>query len=150
LPQTVARGTAAAAVVLYVLFMASGWNDDVAAFGRDAAGLVVPFPLRFSQWFLADHVVGVLTMALVWALCSANLAFSPLVTALGTGLAKVSFSLYVVHFPLLQFFGALMPGYGPVAVAVTFGVALAFGAVFEPQRERLRWILTALPYPRLL
>ena len=89
-------------------------------------------------------------MVLVWALCSANFAFPPVATALGTSLAKVSFSIYLVHFPLLQFFGALMPGYGPAAVALTFGVAVAFGAVFEPQRERLRRALTALPYPRLL
>ena len=44
---------------------------------------------------------------------------------------------------LLQFFGALLPGYGPVATALALGISLGFGAIFEPQRTRLRRMLTA-------
>lgn len=144
LPRAAARAVALGAGFLLLLSFALPWVETVSAVGVGVAASVVPFALRFSQWFLADYITGVITAALVWALCSADFAIPRLVAALGTGLAKVSFSLYLVHFPLLQFLGALMPpGFGPVAIVATFGIALAFGAVFEPQRERLRRAMLA-------
>jgi peptidoglycan/LPS O-acetylase OafA/YrhL len=143
LPRTAARVLVAVSVALGAAFVVFRIGPVVDEFGLAVVSTYAPFPLRFSQWFLGDYVLGVLTMALVYALGSAEVVLPRIVEVAATSLAKVSFSLYVVHHPLLQFFGALLPGQGPVATALALGCSLGFGAIFEPQRNRLRRVLMA-------
>jgi peptidoglycan/LPS O-acetylase OafA/YrhL len=143
LPRTAARVLVAVSVALGAAFVVFRIGPVVDEFGLAVVSTYAPFPLRFSQWFLGDYVLGVLTMALVYALGSAEVVLPRIVDVAATSLAKVSFSLYVVHHPLLQFFGALLPGQGPVATALALGCSLGFGAIFEPQRNRLRRVLMA-------
>ena len=143
LRRAAARAVVALALLLAALYFVLGIGPLVDEAAAPVVLSIVPFPLRFSQWFLGDYVLGMLTMALVYALGTAEIVLPKIVQLAATSLAKVSFSLYVVHHPLLQFFGALLPGYGPAATALALGGSLGFGAIFEPQRTRLRRMLAA-------
>lgn len=98
-------------------------------------------PMRFSQWFLGDYLVTIPVVALIHGLAYAELRFTPALERIVVAGAGISFSLYLVHFPLLSFFGALLPA--AVAVPLAFAISVAVGAVFEPQRHALRRLLTA-------
>jgi len=143
LPRVAARLVAAAAIALFIAFMSSGSTEQVSAAGMTAAIAFIPFSLRFSQWFLADYGVGVLTVALIWALCSTDFAIPRPVARIGAFLAGFSFSLYLVHYPIMHLLSQLLPDYGPLAALLSFALAIGFGAVFEPQRDRLRRLLIA-------
>jgi peptidoglycan/LPS O-acetylase OafA/YrhL len=143
LPRRLARIVVSACLVMMGAYFVCRVGPGIDEAGVELVSTYGPFPLRFSQWFLGDYVLGALMMALVYALGTAEIVLPRIVQSAGTSLAKVSFSLYVVHHPLLQFFGALLPGQGPVATALALACSLAFGAVFEPQRNRLRRVLTA-------
>jgi len=101
LPRNAARAVAAGAVLALFVFMALGLDEPISAAGLSAVSSVVGLPLRFSQWFLADYIMGSLTAVLVWALCGIDLWPPRTVRFIGVNLAKVSFSLYLVHFPLI-------------------------------------------------
>lgn len=99
-------------------------------------------PLRFSDepiwnWLLsllvAIHLIGAMAL-----LRGADLGrFGPRAAWLAGG----SFSLYLVHYPVLQFLGATLPGAGlprdAVILALTVLACLAFARMFE--RPLLFW-----------
>ncbi|GAC1342742.1 MAG: acyltransferase [Acetobacteraceae bacterium] len=146
LAERPARLVAVAAIALFLIVKALHVEEAI----NDAAAPILAAwpPLRFSQWFLGDYLVGVLTVALVYALGSTNVVFPLAVQRAIVGLAKVSFSLYLMHFPLLQFFAAMLPGTGPLPVVLALLGAVAFGLVFEPQRDLWRRVLTSSFAPR--
>jgi peptidoglycan/LPS O-acetylase OafA/YrhL len=60
---------------------------------------------------------------LVFGLCKSSVLFAPLSTPLAKYLGRISYMLYLVHFPLLASVGCLLIvklGTGPVAMAVSF------------------------------
>jgi peptidoglycan/LPS O-acetylase OafA/YrhL len=140
LPRPAARIVAATAIIAILLVKALHIEDPLNAFGEG----LIDFPLRFSQWYLGDSFVGVLAMALVYALGSAEIAFPPAVQRPIVSLAKTSFSLYLVHYPLLMLFAALLPGQGGAAILLALGGSLCFGATFEHRNELLRRTLTMM------
>lgn len=148
LPQRQARVLAVAAIVLFLLLKALHIEHAVNAEVHRLLAGGPGFPLRFSQWFVGDYIVGILTMALVYALGTAEVRIPAVLQRPIVGLAKVSFSLYLTHYPLLLLFAALFPRHGWVAMALAFVGAVAFGAVFEPQKDRLRRLLTLSLTPR--
>jgi len=140
LPVPVARAVAVGAVAAFLILKALHVEDAI----NDAVAAAWPgfvAGLRFSQWFVGDWLVGVLTVALVYALATAEVPMSRRMRAVVVAGAGVSFSLYLVHFPLLQVFGQLLPG--PAAAALALTVAAGFGAVFEPLRSPLRRLLSS-------
>ena len=140
LPRWVARGVAAASVVFLVAFAGSAWDEGLNGAG-EALTTLLGMPLRFSQWFAGDYVRGVATAALIWGLCGAEIAWPALIARGGRVLAGVSFSLYLLHYPLMGFLKGVHKGAGPLDAVGAIGTALLFGAVFEPQRGRLRRLL---------
>jgi peptidoglycan/LPS O-acetylase OafA/YrhL len=114
--------------------------------------------------FITDSLIG---MALALLLCSPRMLPGPrLLSAFGSIMAGFSYSLYVVHFPLLVFMvavltrsgvmlGRLAPG--PQAFALLcasllllYGFAWAFSLATERQTQRLRRLLSEWPAVREL
>ena len=148
LPRDAARVVAAIVLIALVAFADSGWAQ-----AADAASAVLaadlPTPLRFSRWFLADYVRAILSGALIWGLCGAQIGWPAWLERWGRRLADVSFSLYLLHYPLMEFFKNMLPGAGPVAAVLAVSAAIGFGTVFEPQRDRIRGLLRALARQRV-
>ena len=144
LPRDLARAAVLLAIALLaavkVFDLEQAINSLTVGFGAVGFGI----SLSFSTWFLGDMLVGLLTMALVYGLGSAEFEIPPLLSRPMVGLASVSFSLYLVNYPLLSFFGALFPGNGWLAVSTAFVCAVSFGVLFEPQKKHLARALTWL------
>ncbi len=140
LEQGPARVVAVGALLTMLALKAFHIEDPINDAGAALAAQVLPIPLRFSQWFLGDMLLGVVTMALVFAIRNVNVTYPRRLQGFITGGARLSFGLYLMHFPLLAFFGALLPG--PLAVVLALAAALSFAALFEPQKDRLRRLLT--------
>ena len=74
-----------------------------------AVGYIVSHPWN-SHFFKLDYLVGLFTAALIWLALSARGPANPrsLLTRVSRRLAGFSYSLYVVHYPLLAFAAALL------------------------------------------
>ena len=99
---------------------------------------LITFPLQFSQWFLSDYLLGALTMLIVYTLATTEWKFPRLVERIVRWSAGISFSLYLIHYPLLILLGHLLPHQGWLATGGTLAISIAFGTLFEPQKSRLR------------
>jgi peptidoglycan/LPS O-acetylase OafA/YrhL len=92
-----------------------------------------------------DYVVGATVAVVIAGLAKIRLPMpSERVERAVHGLAGTSFGLYLLHYPLLNFFGTLIPGTPESGVhrALVFGLALGggigLGRVIEPHKHRLR------------
>ena len=141
-PRGWSRVVIALSVAAFILLKAAGIERGLDDWVLGAMGPSLTRSLGFSQWFVGDYVVGVLMMLVVFAAGGAELRLPPTAARLVTALAGLSFSLYVVHYPLLQLFSAFVPQPVGAAPVLALLCALAFGAVFEPQRHTLRRLLT--------
>jgi peptidoglycan/LPS O-acetylase OafA/YrhL len=100
-------------------------------------------PMFFSAAFLADYVFG---LAVAGVILGVELLWGQRTPAAWIDLpvrkaAAVSFTLYLIHFPLMVSFGAILP-YDPTnpwqvgaIVAVILIIALVLGSWIEPQRR---------------
>ena len=152
----------AGSIIGYIAFRASGLplvllDSTRAAVGADA----VAHSLRFSDEFLSSFVIGPLVAAhfLGAHSLSANLG-RRLAPAAGPiqWFAQFTFAIYLVHYPLLRFIGALVPydRHSPLQVALVFAATLAgciaVGSVTERFKPLLRrrlggWMRSASPMP---
>ena len=90
--------------------------------------------LRFSIFALGDTFTGIIVMANIWA---ARFAAWPLPAQPIRILAGVSFSLYLLHYPMLE----IVQYWGATGVTLFLGAllpTLALGAVIETQKAFLR------------
>ncbi|MEZ5667663.1 MAG: acyltransferase [Alphaproteobacteria bacterium] len=116
-----------------------------------------PFALlNFSDEFVwngllgllaAAHIVGVAALAARRPAADAAPGVAARAIRWGSG---ASFSLYLIHYPVLQFFGAAVPADLPMALrhlallAATVAVCLAAAALFERPLPRWRALVLAL------
>jgi peptidoglycan/LPS O-acetylase OafA/YrhL len=101
--------------------------------------------LRYSQNVVGDTLFALAVGTMILAARDARLSLLKPAHAVVAALASVSFSLYLVHFPLLLTFGALMPRQCLAIALSTLAVAIAFGMVFERRKRLLRrWLLQAV------
>lgn len=109
-------------------------------------------PMFFSAAFLSDYVFGlavagvILGVELLWG----QRAPAPWIDIPVRKAAAVSFTLYLIHFPLMVTAGALLP-YDPAnpwhiggIVAVILAIALALGSWIEPQRRAWTALLSRI------
>jgi peptidoglycan/LPS O-acetylase OafA/YrhL len=113
-----------------------------AAIGADA----VAHSLRFSDEFLSSYVIGPLVAAHFLGAHSLSTHLGRCLSPAAAGIrwfAQFTFAIYLVHYPLLRFIGALVPydRHSPLQVAAVFAATLAgcvaVGLLTEPLKPRL-------------
>lgn len=98
--------------------------------------------LRYSQFVLGDMLTGGLVAANLYAAGYAGLRFGRLAQPIGW-LASLTFSLYLLHYPLLLLYHTLDLPY-PALLAAVLASVMALVPVTEWQKDRLRrWLLAA-------
>jgi peptidoglycan/LPS O-acetylase OafA/YrhL len=127
-------GLTAAVLILTIIFDLTGpvdhWVDRL-------SGGWISHHLRFSQWFAGDTIVAVVFAAHMFAAKYARLGFGRLTAPIRI-LASFSFTLYLTHWPLLEFWRGYVGLDMPATIfAVLCGVGL-LGLFTEHQKDRLR------------
>jgi peptidoglycan/LPS O-acetylase OafA/YrhL len=118
------------------------------------------FPSSRSHWLppdysAYDYIVGVIVALVIVGLANARLPMPGFkVQRMVRWLAGASFGLYLLHYPLLNFFGTVIPGpadgitHQVLVFALALGSAISLGRVAERQKgalkRRLRWTLNLL------
>jgi len=96
--------------------------------------------LGLSQWFLSDIAIGAICAVNMAAARFARLEFGTLATPIKL-LASYSFTLYLTHGPLLEFWSWHFNLSRPALLVVTSGCVFAIGLVTEQQKDHLkRWL----------
>jgi peptidoglycan/LPS O-acetylase OafA/YrhL len=100
--------------------------------------------LRYSKFFAGDYLVATTIAAAIHAARGADLAVLARLRRPIAAVASISFSMYLVHFPLFLFFGALFPGQALAIGLLSLAVIIVFGIVFERNKALLRRVLAVL------
>jgi peptidoglycan/LPS O-acetylase OafA/YrhL len=139
-------------LVLYAVALAIDLPDRLLALTSAALGPEAVQALRFSNEFVWNALLGLLVTLHLMA-ARALLGRAPSQTGRAgraTWLAGASFSIYLVHYPALQFWHALLPA-GPLPqlrdallLVLTLLACLGFAAVFERRLACMRRAATAL------
>ena len=132
-----------------------GMRDAVLARHRAQRQPGEPLALQHpnSRWLPSDcigydYVIGGLVALLIVGLANAELPMPGLrFERLVRSLAATTFGLYLLHFPLLNFFAAVIPGAPDEAIrrilifVFALGTALAVAWFVEPRKTTLkRWL----------
>ncbi|MGD9614813.1 MAG: acyltransferase family protein [Alphaproteobacteria bacterium] len=99
--------------------------------------------LRYSQFFAGDYLVALTIVGAIHAARGADLAFLARLRRPIAAAASITFSMYLVHFPLFLFFGALFPRQVLVIGLLSLGVIILFGLTFERNKMLLRRVFAA-------
>jgi peptidoglycan/LPS O-acetylase OafA/YrhL len=99
-------------------------------------------PPAFSAY---DYILGVVVALFIVGLANVRLAMpAPRFERLVRGLAGTSFGLYLLHYPLLNFFGTVVPGPADGALhrvlvfGLALGGALGLASLIEPRKAGLK------------
>ena len=164
LPQSVGWLLLAASFPLYYALHVSGWREACSDFLLAQLGPVRHANLAVSKYFITDYLLGLIVAANFIGFRTVAAQFARPLRACERPIrwvAAYTFPLYILHQPLLQFFGALINGdphsdvfYAEVLALVLLTV-LVFGGYAEAKRPRVRdWLrvrlgaLTAAPWWR--
>jgi peptidoglycan/LPS O-acetylase OafA/YrhL len=137
-----------------------GWPLITAALGGlavlQALGRQQPLWHASSDWLppdysAYDYAIGIVAAMLILGLANARLPMpSVRIQHAVRGLAETTFALYLLHFPLLNFFGAIVPG-APAGVVhrllvfcLALGGGLGLGWLIEPQKRALKRVFYAV------
>ena len=132
----------AGSLALLLTILASGIDLRLDQAVNGLTGGWVGTHLRYSKWFAGDWLVALLIAANIHAARNAQIGFGVLAGAIGY-FAGFSFSLYLLHFPLLQFFAQFSLPPLILLAAVLLSV-WAVGLVVEQQKNRVRTMLRRL------
>ena len=122
---------------------------------NDYPGLGI-YPLFYSAKFLDDYVLALLIGIFLISLSRwfpLNTKPKGWIYCVVRNCSKCSFSLYVIHFPLMAFGGALLAS-GTLkevshwgATLIVFGICLIFALIFEfPLKQYRKFVIKALPF----
>lgn len=135
---------------LYVAFRASGLRDVLLEWTYAQLGRgFVQAELRWSDEFLSAWVIGVLVACNFVGFHAVSRRFAPLMARIEGFVrdwAGYTFSIYLFHYPLLQFFGALLPldPRSPLSIAVLLATTLAGCRVLGSFTEQRKNVARAL------
>ncbi len=127
----------------FCLFVWLGFAEQLSVFVDMAVGRIPSKFLRGSQFFVTDYVLGALVAVNILAAryCEFNFKFARSAIVF---FADNSFTLYLFHYPLLEFFRLILQINGQWLFAITLITALIFGSIIEPRKTALRKGLLAL------
>jgi peptidoglycan/LPS O-acetylase OafA/YrhL len=100
--------------------------------------------LRYSQFFVGDYLIALAIAGAIHAARGAGLSMLARLRTPLAAVASITFSMYLVHFPLFLFFGALFPRKVLVIGLLSLAGIVIFGIIFERNKTLLRRALTAL------
>ncbi|HET8996031.1 MAG TPA: acyltransferase [Acetobacteraceae bacterium] len=141
--------------LLFAASLAAAWfvlvidpNSAINAWADRLSGGWMGAHLRYSQYVLGDLLTGGVVAVNLYAARYADLRFGWAARPIAWG-ASFTFALYLLHYPLLQFYAALhLPV--PALIAAVLGSALLLGQVTERQKDGLRaWMMAALSVPAI-
>ncbi len=118
--------------------IAVGALSDQHIFRQAATAWLPPF------YSALDYFIGALAAFAIAALANASLPLpGPAARRLIRGLAGTAFGLYLLHYPLLHFFSAVIPGprCSPLHRLLLFGLALGGSLVLAYPIERRKGVL---------
>lgn len=124
-------------------FIGFGINQQLDVLADRMSGGTLGLYLRRSQFFLADFFLGILIGANIFAARYCGFNFKILSPAIGF-LAGNSFTIYLMHLPLMEFYALICGLKGVPLFAATFMSALLFGMAIEHRKRPLRQRLLAL------
>jgi peptidoglycan/LPS O-acetylase OafA/YrhL len=141
------RSLLAAAAVGMVVLKASG-IDVALNDGFDAVlGGFAQEHLRYSQYVVGDYLFAGLVALAILAARDSNLTVLERCRRPIAAAASVTFSLYLVHFPLLLALDKAFPD-NPLAIgAATLACAVVFAVMFERKKAAARRIVAGLLSP---
>jgi len=137
----------AAAAVGMIALKASGIDVALNDIFDTALGDFAKEYLRYSQYILGDYLLAGFVALAILAARGANLTalgrcYGPIAAA-----ASVTFSLYLVHYPLLLALDRAFPD-NPLAIgAATLACVVAFGVAFERNKAAARYIVAMILSP---
>ncbi|MGE3781331.1 MAG: acyltransferase family protein [Alphaproteobacteria bacterium] len=124
----------------------SGLEETLNALVNEITGGFAEAHLRYSQFFLGDYIATVCIAGAIHAARGADLTLLARLRTPIAAAASVSFSMYLIHYPLFLFFGALYPKHIVIIGILTLSVVIVFGITFERNRALLRAVFaTAWP-----
>jgi peptidoglycan/LPS O-acetylase OafA/YrhL len=119
---------------------AIGIEEALNGYTSEMLGPAATEALRYSRFFLGDYVFAGLIAANLFSARDCGWSFGAMGPLITYG-ASFTFSLYLMHYPLLQFFARLFePPPTVLAVAVLMS-AWALGLVTERQKRWLRTVI---------
>jgi peptidoglycan/LPS O-acetylase OafA/YrhL len=141
-----ARGLMFAAALAYGGYKLSGLEPVLVELGNAAFGGVERTPLGSARHWLHDWCVGLLVFAYLYAMRHARIGFGERASRLIRWVASFTFTLYLLHAPLLYFARAAVPydRADPLQVLTVCAVVLAVVVVFGLGTEHRKG-----PYQRL-
>ena len=148
LPRGASRRLLLFSLTGLVALKASGVEDFLNGVVDQVTGGFATAHLRYSQFFLGDYLVAILIAGAIHAARGADLAFLAALRKPIAAAASISFSMYLLHYPLFLFFGALFPRQMFTIGLLTLSVIIVFGITFERHRALLKGILAALWPPK--
>lgn len=140
LAPTHARALLLLATTSFAALKLSGLDGVVDAW---VAAALDGFPgrhLRYSQWFAGDYLVGGTIALAIFSARDADLGWlsRPRLKRALSAAASCTFTLYLLHFPLLLFFSVLFRherGDSPLSLAAMVAATLAFVVAVAPFTE---------------
>ena len=148
--QTTARLLAAvtlAAIVAVVAAQAGETDDRLMAFLSGSGDAARAF-WRYSRFAPGDLLLGALVALHLAAAHDAAVDLAGPLAIVVRAAAARTFTLYLVHVPLLEFWSAWLAPPPWLLVVLVLGFAWLVGSAIEPQRARLRRLFQrALPVP---
>ena len=152
----------AASCAAYGLFHHYDLTEVGSAWLRSLIGAHWHQQLAFSRYFITDYLLALIVAANFIGMRAMAAPLERLATLAGPlvkPLAGYSFSIYLLHQPLIQFYAALLngdpsgPGFLVLTMLAVLGTIFAIGKVTEQQRHHWRRALHALlarPTPQAL
>jgi peptidoglycan/LPS O-acetylase OafA/YrhL len=117
-------------------------EDWCNAWYRDSVSMAVDLKLRYSKWFLGDYLFAALTGLAILAAPGADIPGLARVKKPLAAAASISFSLYLVHYPAIQFFSHFFPMRPVTIMALSLGVVAIVGIACERRKDVLRrWLM---------
>lgn len=129
---------------------------DVSGPLSEAVLRLAPFGhFAMAKYFVSDYAVALLVAANLAGFRMIEHRLAPLFAAVARPirfLAGYTFSIYLFHFPVLIFLGAMAPRLGLARFGIAFAVILLAGSVTERKKESFRrallWLIGRAATPR--
>ena len=125
-------------ILIYIIIRETGLQKFLLTLTIDTLGKDFTHnQLRLSRWFISDYIVGLLvSMHLIGIIAlSTSFQFTPILEKTIRYLAGMTFTIYLFHYPLLQFLGIHIDN-GVILVTSVFLLLTLIAPLTEGKRQQ--------------